>query len=248
MNPKNYKRGYPVAVLVGIEQDHAALWHIFSQVAKQQQTIPLDGERKDQKALYSFHETIINALRPVLKEGVRSILVASAPRTTYAQDFLSHVKSHHAWLLQGTNKASISHITGSASSPPQVAALTKTSAFKQLIQENAAEETENLLEVLEKRLSKTDNLVLFSLQEAEKLILNPQAPGKPQPEYLMLTNDYLADSRQKNRVNRLMQIAARNGVKTRVIDAESNAGKRVTQLGGIVCLAKLAKLKETFFL
>ena len=82
MKPKNYKRGYPVAVLVGIEQDHAALWHIFSQVAKQQQTIPINGDRKDSKALYSFHETIINALRPVLKEGVRSIVVASPPRTS----------------------------------------------------------------------------------------------------------------------------------------------------------------------
>lgn len=239
MKPKNYKRGYPVAVLVGIEQDHAALWHIFSQVAKQQQTIPLNSDRKDQKAIYNFHETIINAIRPVLKEGVRSIIVASPPRTNYALDFLLHVKSHHAWLLQGTNKASISQITGSASSPPQVAALTKTSTFKELIQENAAEETENLLEILEKRLSKTDNLVLFSLQEAETLILNPQLPGKPQPEYLMLTNDYLANTRQKNRVNRLMMIAAKNSVKTRVIDAESNAGKRLKQLGGIVCLAKL---------
>jgi len=239
MKPKNYKRGYPVAVLVGIEQDHAALWHIFSQVAKQQQTIPLNSDRKDQKAIYNFHETIINAIRPVLKEGVRSIIVAFPPRTNYAQDFLLHVKSHHAWLLQGTNKASISQITGSASSPPQVAALTKTSTFKELIQENAAEETENLLEILEKRLSKTDNLVLFSLQEAETLILNPQLPGKPQPEYLMLTNDYLANTRQKNRVNRLMMIAAKNSVKTRVIDAESNAGKRLKQLGGIVCLAKL---------
>jgi stalled ribosome rescue protein Dom34 len=239
MKPKNYKRGYPVAVLVGIELNHAAMWHIFSQVAKQQQTIPLNGDRKDTKALYSFHETIINALRPVLKEGVRSIIVASPPRTNFAQDFLSHIKAHHSWLLQGTNKASISQITGSASSPTQVAALTKTGGFKQLIQENAAEETENLLEILEKRLSKTDNLVLFSLQEAETLILNPQAPGKPQPEYLMLTDDYLASSRQKNRVNRLMMIAAKNGVKTRVIDAESNAGSRITQLGGIVCLAKL---------
>jgi stalled ribosome rescue protein Dom34 len=239
MKPKNYKRGYPVAVLVGIELNHAAMWHIFSQVAKQQQTIPLNGDRKDTKALYSFHETIINALRPVLKEGVRSIVVASAPRTNFAQDFLSHIKAHHSWLLQGTNKASISQITGSASSPPQVAALTKTGAFKQLIEENAAEETENLLEILEKRLIKTDNLVLFSLQEAENLILNPQAPGKPQPEYLMLTDDYLAQTRQKNRVNRLMMIAAKNGVKTRVINAESNAGSRITQLGGIVCLAKL---------
>ena len=239
MKPKNYKRGYPVAVLVGIEQDHVALWHIFSQVAKQQQSIPLNSDRKDQKAVYNFHETIINALRPVLKEGVRSIIVASPPRTSYAVEFLFHVKSHHTWLLQGTNKASISQITGSASSPSQVAILTKTSTFKELIQENAAEETENLLEILEKRLSKTDNLVLFSLQEAESLILNPQLPGKPQPEYLMLTNVFLAGTRQKNRVNRLMMIAAKNGVKTRVIEAESNAGKRLTQLGGIVCLAKL---------
>ena len=239
MKPKNYKRGYPVAVLVGIEQDHVALWHIFSEVAKQQQTIPLGGERRDSKAVYSFHEAIINALRPVLKEGVRSVIAASPPRTSYAQDFLSHIKSHHTWLLQGTNKATFSQITGSASSPPQVAALTKTGAFKQLIQENAAEETENLLEILEKRLSKSDNLVLFSLQEAETLILNPQAPGKPQPEYLMLTDDYLAGTRQKNRVNRLMMIAAKNGVKTRVINAESNAGARLIQLGGIVCLAKI---------
>jgi stalled ribosome rescue protein Dom34 len=239
MNPKNYKRGYPVAMLIGIEVDHAALWQIFSQVAKPQQIIPINGDRKDQKALYNFHETIINALRPILKEGVRSIVVASPPRTSYAQDFLYHIKAHHAWLMQGTNKASFSQITGSASSHPQVATLTKTSAFKQLIQENATEETENLLDILEKRLSKTDNLVLFSLQEAETLILNPQAPGKPQPEYLMLTDDYLDRTRQKNRINRLMMIAAKNGVKTRVINAESNAGVRLTQLGGIVCLAKL---------
>ena len=240
MKPKNYKRGYPVAMLIGIEEDHAALWQIFSQVAKPQQTISINGERKDQKALYNFHETIINALRPILKEGVRSVVVASPPRTSYAQLFLKHIKTHHAWLTQGTNKATFSQIVGSASSPPQVGTLTKTSTFKQLIQENATEETENLLEILEKRLSKTDNLVLFSLQEAETLILNPQAPGKPQPDYLMLTDDYLAGSRQKNRVNRLMMIAAKNGVKTRVINAESNAGARLTQLGGIVCLAKIA--------
>jgi stalled ribosome rescue protein Dom34 len=238
MKPKNYKRGYPVAVLVGIEQDHAALWQIYSQVAKLQENIPINGERRDQKALYSFHETIINALRPVLKEGVRSVIVASALRTSYAQEFLTHIKSHHSWLLQGTNKASISQITGSASSPSQVSALTKTSTFKELIQENAAEETENLLSILEKRLNKSDNLVFFSLLEAENLILIPQASGKPQPEYLMLTNDYLSQSRQKNRVNRLMQIAARSGVKTRVIDAKSIAGIRLTQLGGLIALAK----------
>lgn len=239
MKHKKYKRGYPVAILVGIEQDQAVLWQIFSQVAKSQQIIPLHGERKNQKELYIFHESIMNALRPILKEGVKSIVIASPPRTFYSQDFLSHIKDHYTWLLQGPTKATFSLITGSAIVPQQVALLTKTATFKKLIQKNAIEETENLMEILEKRLNKTDNLVLFSLQEAEKLILNQHPVGKPQPEYLLLTDDFLEETRQKNRINRLMQIAARNGVKTRVINCKSNAGNRLMQLGGIVCLAKL---------
>jgi stalled ribosome rescue protein Dom34 len=81
--------------------------------------------------------------------------------------------------------------------------------------------------------------VLFSLEEAENLILCKQAPGKPKPEYLLLTDNYLSSSRQKNRVHRLLQIATNKNVKTRIINAESTAGIRLTQLGGLVCLAKL---------
>ncbi len=238
MKPKSYRRGYIVAILIGVEADHAAIWQVFSQVAKPQQTIRLSGDRRDQKAIYNFHEAIVNALRPVLKEGVKSIIVASPPRTSYAQDLLSHISGHHQWLTQGANKVTIGSLTGSASSPPQVAAITKTQAFKDLIAENAAQETEDLREILEKRLNQADNLVYFSLEEAENLILNAQMPGKPQPEYLLLTNSYLQGSRQKYRVNRLMQIAQNKKIKTRVLDAESGVGARLTQLGGIVCLAR----------
>ena len=238
MTPKAYRRGYPVAVLAGIESDHAALWQVFSQVAKHQRTIPLNGNRSDPKAVYNFHESIMNTLRPTLKEGVRSIIIASPAKTSYAQEFQNHLKTHQTWLFQGLNKATFSTITGSASTQPDVADLTKTAAFKQLISETTAQETENLLEILEKRLSAADNLVLFSLEEAEHLILTPQPAGKPKPEYLLLTDNYLSDNRRKNRVQRLLQIAKNRGVKTRVIKAESTAGKRLTQLGGLVCLAK----------
>jgi len=238
MSPKAYRRGYIVAILLGIESDHAALWQVFSQVAKHKQTLLLNGDRSDPKAVYSFHESIVNALRPTLKEGVRSIIVASPAKTSYAQEFLSHIKTHHSWLLQGPNRATFSTITGSASTPPQVAALTKTTMFKQLIQETASEETENLLEILDKRLNKADNLVFFSVEEAENMILGTQPPGKPKPEYLLLTDNYLSSSRQKNRVHRLLQIAKNRGVKTRIINAESTAGLRLTQLGGLVCLAR----------
>ncbi len=133
-----------------------------------------------------------------------------------SKTFKGSIKVHHTWLLQGANKAVFSTITGSASTPQQVAVLTKTAAFKELISETTAQETENLLEILEKRLNAADNLVLFSLQEAENFILYTQPEGKPKPEYLMLTDEYLAKSRQKYRVQRLMQVAANKGVKTRV--------------------------------
>ena len=171
MTPKAYRRGYPVAILAGIENDHAALWQVFSQVAKHQQTIPLNGDRSDPKAVYNFHESIVNALRPTLKEGVRSIIVASPAKTSYAQEFLNHIKAHHSWLLQGPNKATFSTITGSASTPPQVAALTKTAVFKQLIQETASEETENLLEILRNASTQRTILCFFRWKKQKTLFL-----------------------------------------------------------------------------
>ena len=237
--PKGYRRGYAVAVLIGLESDHAALWQIFSQVAKHQQQIALNGSRNDSRAVYSFHESIVNALRPALREGVKSIVVASPAKTSWAQDFLSHLKSHHNWLFQGANKAVFSTIASGASSHSEVSALTKTEAFKTIISEATSQETENLVEILEKRLNSTDNLVAFSLEEAESLIYCPQLVGKPSPEYLLLTDDYLAKSRRKNSVHRLMQIAKNKGVKTRVIAGNSAAGKRLAQFGGLVCLLRL---------
>jgi len=39
--------------------------------------LELDGKRTDEKVLYNFHESVVDALKPVLKEGVRSIVVTS---------------------------------------------------------------------------------------------------------------------------------------------------------------------------
>jgi stalled ribosome rescue protein Dom34 len=237
---KGYKRGYPVAILAGLEETHAVLWKVFSKVVKPEKTLTINGTRNNSKALYNFHESIINALRPTLKEGVRTIILVSPARTNYAQEFTAHVREHHPWLIQGSNKAAFSEITGSANTPSQVAALTRLQAFRQLICETTAEETENLIEILEKRLStyEKNDLVLFSLKEAESLILNKHKIGRLKPEYLLLTDKYLSDNREKNRLHRLMQIAANRKVKTRVVNAESPAGVRLTQLGGIVCIAK----------
>jgi stalled ribosome rescue protein Dom34 len=240
---KRYKRGYPVAILLGLEEDTAVLWKVFSKVVKHEKTLRMIGTRNNPKAVYNFHESIVNALRPTLKEGVRSIIVASPPRTNHNQEFINHIYEHHKWLTQGPNKASFSKTIGSISTKPQVTDLTRSPVFRQIICETTAEETENLIGILENRLNASDNknLVLFSLEEAENLILKKQKTNRPKPDYFILTDRYLAENRQKSRLHRLMQIASTRDVKTRIVNAKSPAGVRLTQLGGFICLAKLKK-------
>ena len=239
MAPKSgYKRGYAVAVLVGLEEVDAALWKVYSRVVKPETTLRLEGNRNNSKAVYNFHEAIINSLRPTLKEGVRTVVLVSPPRTAWTREFIEHVNRHHSWLTQGANKITFAEITGSASTLSQVAALTRTPIFHELVQEATSEETVGLLDLLESRLnsSRSDSVVLYSLDEAEDVVLYSRK-GSLKPECVLLTDKYLANSRQKGRLNRLIQVAANKKIRTRIVDAESPAGKRLTQLGGIVCLA-----------
>jgi len=232
-----------VAILGGLEDDRAVLWRVFSNVVKPEKTVWLDGTKNDPKALYNFHESIVNALRPTLKEGVRSIILASPARSDFARSFMDHIHRHHLWLVQGQNKATFSEITGFAGTLAEVAALTRTPTFRRLISETTAEETEDLVDMLEKRLnsSNQDKVALYSLIEIEDLILWPQKPKRLAAEYLMLTDLYLSNSHEKKRIHRLMQIAINRNVKTRIVDAGSTAGLRLNQLGGIVCLAQAQK-------
>ena len=242
MAPKSgYRRGYAVAIIIGLAESSAGLWQVYSKVVKPLATLRLEGDRNNAKAVYNFHEAIINALRPTLSHGVRSVILASPTRTTYSQDFGDHVRRHHAWLSQGSNKVAFVEMTGAAATRSDVYVLTKNPLFSKLIQDATAEETENLIDLLESRINDSSGSydVLYSLDDVEKLILYQQK-SEVMPEFLFLTNEFLSASRQKGRLNRLMQVAANRKVRTRVVDAETPAGKRLSQLGGIVCIAKTA--------
>jgi stalled ribosome rescue protein Dom34 len=241
MTPKVYRRGYPVAMLVGLDEKKAVFWRVYSHVVKPEKTLYLDGYRGDQKAVYNFHESIVDALRPAIKEGVKSILISAPLRTSFAADFLHHVRSHHTWLVQGPSKASFAEIAGAAITMHDVTTLTRTNEFQRIVAETTTEETENLLELLEKRLNtpSQESLVLYSFEDIENKILGSWTLGKPKPEFLMLAETFLSSSRQRNRLQRLMQIATNRGVKTRVVKAKTSTGKRLLQLGGIVCILGL---------
>lgn len=243
---RGYRRGYPVAVLIGLEECHAVLWRVFSNVVKLHVTLKLGGMRSNGKALYSFHEAIVDALRSVLKEGVKSIVVAAPLKTDFADVFLDHVRKHDAWLVQskGPNSAAFGVLVGSAAKPHEVAELVKTKAFRDSISKTTAADADRVVDTLEKWLSGENGArILYSLEEVEDTICGQWRNGKVKPEYLMLTDEYLQNSRERSRINRLLQISNNKNVKTVIVDADTPAGKRLMQLGGLVCLVNSAQTR-----
>jgi stalled ribosome rescue protein Dom34 len=132
----------------------------------------------------------------------------------------------------------LAEISGFAATSSGVGEIVKNPLFKKLLEGVTSQETKSLLEILESKLASSDTRsVLYSIEDIEKAIIYSDG-NSPIPEFLLLTNKYLATNRQKNRIQRLLQIAANKRYKTRVVDSDSPAGKRLTQLGGIVCLSR----------
>lgn len=235
---RSYRRGYPVALLVGFEVDRAVLWQVFSHVVKPLVTLRLAGRRTDESAVYNFHESVVDALKPVLKEGVRSVVVAGPARTTYASDFLNHARKHHGYLFQSNahSRAVFAELAGSADQPHEVAELVRTKEFRRSIEETTSGEADFVIAALEKRLNsiEVESGVLFSLREIEDVVYDRDRKSDFGSGFLMLTDRYLADSRDKSRIHRLLQIARNRKVKTRIVNAEAPAGKRISQFGGMV--------------
>lgn len=239
---RGYRRGYSVAVLIGLEEERAILWRVFSNVVKPHVTLRVSGARSEAKALYNFHEAIVEALRSALKEGVKSIVVAAPMKTDYAKVFLDHARKHDAWLIQarGPNSATFGVLVGSAGELHEVAELVKTKRFRDLISETTSADADRIVDTLEKWLGdfETGATVLYSLEEAEDLVYGLWSSGGVKPEYVMLTDKYLLNHKERNRINRLLQISNNKKVKTAIVGADTPAGHRLTQLGGLVCLAR----------
>jgi len=237
---RRYKRGYFVAVLIGFEEKRAVLWQIFSKIVKHHVTVEMDNN--DKKNLYNFRESVMYKLRPLLLEGVRSIIITAPMKTNYAKDFLDHVHKHHQWLFQenSSNNATFGELAGSAAQLHEVSELNKTKEFRSLLSETTSEDVDHIIDTLEKRLNETDgdSVILYSIKDIEELVNSQLEHSKLKPEYIILTDKYLADTKEKNRVHRLLQISKNKNIKTRIVKVETKAGVRLSQLGGLVCFTE----------
>ena len=230
-----YRRGYPVAVLIGFDGNRAVLWRVFSQVVKPHSTIK--APRGSKRELYNFHEAVVNSLRPILKEGVGSVVVAAPSRTSYVKEFLDHIAKHQPWMTRGTGSATITGIVASATTLDEVSALVRTGEVQRAIGTSAEGEADRIKSLLESRLAQDDaSPILYSLFEIEEMTFDQRVNGRPEPEHLILTDRFLAAHRR--RAQRLMEAARSRGARAHVVGVKTAAGQRVEQLGGMVLLTR----------
>ena len=238
---KRVKRGHPVALIVGIHDDRAIFWRVFSEIVRQDVIIKRNRKRKyqDNKQLYHFHENIVDRLRIVTKEGLKSVLIASPPKNAYSKELLSHITKHHSWMLKkGQNKAIFTEIIGSANNLKAVLYLVRQENFKEAVEETSNQETMLILEDLNEVINKSDSKILYTLKEIEQEIDKKWKVSENKPHYIIITDEYLGTPKYRNRAHRILQIARNHGIKTKVVNVETDAGITVKGYGGLICFTK----------
>jgi stalled ribosome rescue protein Dom34 len=225
--PRRRKRGYPVAVLIGLENNIAFFWDVYSETIRPNTTIVNESN------VYNFHEAIINHLRPKIKTGVKTVLVTSTNEKNY-EAFYEHIKKHQKWLIAGyeLNRVTIEYIEGSAQDLDSVLELIETSGLQRHIQNASYKDLNRIMNVLEKRLGTKEGIdtLLFSLNELENAIYSDAS----HLEYVLITTEF--QKKHRRRSQRLLQVAQNKGIKSLTVDNNTPLGARLSQFGGLMGL------------
>ncbi len=225
--PIRRKRGYPVAVLIGLEPDKATLWSIYSESIKPDTSITRETRS------YNFYEAIINHLRPSIKQGVKTVLIATQDEKNY-QELHEHIEKHQRWLIAGyeLNRVTLEYVEGSANNLDSVVELIEAAGLQKKIQQASNEDLKRIMNVLERRLGTPEGIdtLLFTLAEVEDIVYRDQL----QPEYILITTGFRRS--HGRRTHRLLQVAQNKGIKSITIEDNSKIGARVSQFGGLIAL------------
>jgi len=218
-----------VAVLVGLENKRAIFWNVFSNSVKAGEVKTwIDNE-------YNFFESLVDELRPSIKQGVKTVLIASKDKKKY-DGFIGHIKKHQGWMLKGyeLNRVSFQYVEGAAKDADTVMELVNASGFSDKIRQAGEGDMKVVMSFLEKRLSSRDGIetLMFSLNEVENAVYSGR-----DVEYIITSQRF--QERHRRRIQRLFQVAENKGVKTRVLPPDSPHIGRVTQFGGLICLVRI---------
>ena len=227
MSRRGRRRGYPVAVLIGLEGLKAHFWNVFSQSVRKGQVITGENE-------YSFYESIVDHLRPGFKQGLKTILVATPNEKEYKR-FMEHIRKHQGWMLKGysLNIVTFEYLAEEATELLAVQELVRKGDFRSKLAEVSSGDISQVMNHLEKLLNDPKGIetLLFTLREVENAVY-----GDTPVEYILITE--AMNRRFGRRTNRLLQIAQNKKIQTRIIARGNPAESRIVQLGGLVCILK----------
>ena len=245
---KKQRRGFLVALLIGFDEKTIHSWKVYTHSLRGYKTIKLPRKWKylDDKQKYNLLEDMVNIIRPIIREGLKSIILANPEKEEYSATFLDHVKKHHQWLLKGYNRVSIGVIDGVADSLESAKFLISQEESKLAIDDTINDELHEIVKRLDKLIHTGDpeKQLLYTLEEIGDIVYEGGKKDKTAAERLdiiIITAKFIEKQANKSHVHRLLQIANNKGVKTKTISIESPFTDRFDQLGGLLAFKKGSK-------
>ena len=239
------KRGFLVALLIGFDEKQVLSWKVYSQSLRPYRTIKFMRKWKylDEKQKYNIFENVVDLIRPVIKEGLKSILIASEEKINISDAFLEHVNKHHRWLIKGYNRVSFGKIIGVADSLKSAESLISNEDSLNTIEEILSDELTQLSDKLKMLINIGDpkELLLYNLEAIESVVFEGGKKDRSTAdklEFIIFTEKFIERQKHKSRIHRLLQIAQNKGIKTKIIPKDHPEGNNFTQLGGIVAFKK----------
>ncbi|MBN1215533.1 MAG: hypothetical protein JXA99_08810 [Candidatus Lokiarchaeota archaeon] len=257
MTMKKHKkgRGFLKNVLITFENKQATIWKVYSKKLEKIITYSWNKnyEYLKKKELYYYFEKILTKLREIIQIGIKSVILINPIKKQYNKDFLNHIKIHQKWLIDEKNPDSIviRSLKGSIKNTYEILKMIDSEQYSEEVKSAKIHEDGQIIEILQKRLHhKNDGCVFYTLDEIEKIIYaggkkkKRFKPLKLNPEYIVITTNYIGNHPQKNRLNRLLQIVQNRNIKIQIINSENASGIYIDSLGGITCFLKVSSYFE----
>ncbi|MBN2151262.1 MAG: hypothetical protein JW839_07455 [Candidatus Lokiarchaeota archaeon] len=242
------RRGYPVALLLGIDERRATLWMVHSDSIVPSGSISCEhkGSAGTSNPRYNYFDAVIAKLKAASATGVKSIVVAAPKGTPTAKDLAVHVQKHHAYLLKPGSGRTIHMATveGSAAKDvPSTIEIVKSPAFKAVTTSTTGQETEGIMQLLDAVINNPEGIVHvhFTVDEILRIFEALRDEIGPEPEYVLMTDVFYAANKGDHRLQRVLGLAKKYKVMTRVIQSKTGPGTRIASLGGLVCFTSPAE-------
>jgi hypothetical protein len=228
-------------VLLGVDESRATIWMIHSESIAPGGTIKCEhmGSAGTSSPGYNYFEAIVSRLKSVFETGVKTIVIAGSKNVGTAEEFMTHVRKHHAYLLKEGQTRTIhpSVLDGEAGNVPAALKLVKSDKFKAITASTLDQETSSIIDILEAVINNPAGIVHvhFTIDEIDAIFQALRDEEGQIPEYVLMTEVFYAANKSDARLQRVFTFAKKLKVKTRVVQSKTGPGARIAQLGGLVC-------------